>query len=81
MTPFDRLSAVLSEVPQTDMLLLSLLVLAESTSSVYPATARERPTGTIIFWCLYPVTSLKGNLCFFLPFFLWEVDSYDPAAA
>lgn len=70
MTPFDRLSAVLSEVPQTDMLLLSLLVLVESTSSVHPATARDRPTGTIIFGCLYPVTSLKGNLCFFPCFFV-----------
>lgn len=44
MTPFERLSAVRSEVPQTDMLLLSLLALMVSTSSPPPTTAKERPT-------------------------------------
>lgn len=43
MTPFERLSAVRSEVPQTDMLLLSLLALVESTSSVPPTTVKDRP--------------------------------------
>lgn len=44
MTPFERLSAVRSEVPQTDMLLLSLLALGLSTSSAPPATVKDRPT-------------------------------------
>lgn len=42
MTPFERLSAVLSEVTHTDMLLLSLLDL-ESASSAPPATDKDRP--------------------------------------
>lgn len=44
MTPFERLSAVRSELTQTDMLLLSLLALVVSTSSAPPTTAKERPT-------------------------------------
>lgn len=43
MTPFERLSAVRSAVPHTDMLLLSLLDLVISTSSVPPTTAKDRP--------------------------------------
>lgn len=43
MTPFERLSAVRSEVTQTDMLLLSLLARTESTSSAPPSTAKDRP--------------------------------------
>lgn len=44
MTPFERLSAVRSEVTQTDMLLLSLLALVQSTSSAPPTTAKDKPT-------------------------------------
>lgn len=40
MTPFERLSAVRSH---TDMLLLSLLALEDSTSSAPPATDKDRP--------------------------------------
>lgn len=43
MTPFERLSAVRSAVPHTDMLLLSLLDLVISTSSVPPTTAKDSP--------------------------------------
>lgn len=43
MTPFERLSAVRSAAPHTDMLLLSLLDLEISTSSVPPTTAKDRP--------------------------------------
>lgn len=43
MTPFERLSAVRSEVAHTDMLLLSLLALEDSTSSAPPATDKDRP--------------------------------------
>lgn len=43
MTPFERLSAVRSEVPHTDMLLLSLLALADSPSSAPAATDKDRP--------------------------------------
>lgn len=51
MTPFERLSAVRSEVTHTDMVLLSLLVL-ESISSVPPTTAKDRPTDRIQCLCL-----------------------------
>lgn len=44
MTPLERLSAVRSVVPQTDMVLLFLLDLVISTSSVPPTTAKDRPT-------------------------------------
>lgn len=47
MTPFERLSAVRSAVAQTDMLLLFLLALAESTSSVHPTATKDRPTTRI----------------------------------
>lgn len=67
MTPFERLSAVRSEVPQTDMLLLSLLALAESTSSVHPTTTKDRPTDRINLDVVFSVvTSFKGNRCLFL---------------
>ena len=46
MTPFERLSAVLSEVKHTDKLLLSLLALMDSTSSAPPTTAKDRPKQT-----------------------------------
>lgn len=49
MTPFERLSAVRSVVPQTDMLLLSLLALMVSPSSAPPTTAKDRPVDGINF--------------------------------
>ncbi len=58
MTPLERLSAVRSEVPQTDMLLLSLLDLTESTSSAAPTTAKDRPTDRNNGVCVSLITSL-----------------------
>lgn len=80
MTPFDLLSAVLSEVPLTDMLLLSLLDLEDSTSSAPPATTRDKPASNnhpSVFYILFPA-SQEGSSCFFLLFFL---RGGDPAAA
>lgn len=57
MTPFDLLSAVLSEVPLTDMFLLSLLDLEDSTSSAHPATTRDKPASSnqlYVFHILFP---------------------------
>lgn len=59
MTPFERLSAVRSAVPHTDMLLLSLLDRESSTSSVPPTTAKDRPADGR---GLFSVTG--GSLCF-----------------
>lgn len=67
MTPFDLLSAVLSEVPLTDMFLLSLLDLEGSASSAHPATTRDKPAGNnhlLVFHVL--VSALQeGSSCFF----------------
>ena len=72
MTPFDRLSAVRSQVPWTDMLLLSLLALGESTSSVPPTTAKDRPADRNNFSaCASLITSSQWNLCLFLLIF-WD---------
>lgn len=64
MTPLERLSAVRAEVPETDMLLLFLLVLTESTSSAFPTATNDRPTDRISFG-VYILVITKGNLCFF----------------
>lgn len=71
MTPFDLLSAVRSEVPLTDMFLLSLLDLEGSASSAHPATTRDKPAGSnhlLVFHIL--VSALQeGSSCFFQLFF------------
>lgn len=67
MTPFDLLSAVLSEVPLADMFLLSLLDLEGSTSSVHPATTRDKPAGNkhlMVFHIFFPALQ-EGSSCFF----------------
>lgn len=67
MTPFDLLSAVLSEVPLTDMFLLSLLDLEVSASSAHPATTRDKPAGNnqlLVFHILFPALQ-EGSSCFF----------------
>lgn len=84
MTPFDLLSAVLSEVPLTDMLLLSLLDLEDSTSSAPPTTARDKPAGNnhpSVFYILFPAFQ-EGSSCFFLLFLRVERGGGgDPPAA
>lgn len=52
MTPFERLSAVRSEVTHTDIALLSLLALVLSSSSAPLTTASDRPEarGNVDVW-------------------------------
>lgn len=63
ITPFERLSAVRSEVTQTDIVLLFLLALAESTSSVHPTATKDRPKTRInLSVGIMVSTGLQGSL-------------------